>query len=85
MTALQLKYEYELRDNGFFFDRSNMKFFGDTMINYGVRAKTEVIETPTGNFHECFVLYRKQPVEHGLQNEAYFSKETFDVVFKKRD
>lgn len=82
MTASQLKYEYQSRNNGHFFDRSSIKFFGDTMRNYGVRAKTELVETPTGNFHECFVLYRKHPVKCGLQREAYFSKETFKQVIK---
>jgi len=38
MTAADLKYNYNLKNNGNFFDRESMKFFGDTMGNYYVPA-----------------------------------------------
>ena len=45
-----------------FFTRGTMKFFGDTMRNYGVRHLTNgVIE-----------LYRKRPVKHDVDGSAYF-------------
>ena len=39
MTPSQLKYEVEVAGHErHFFDRKTMKFFGDTMSNYGVRS-----------------------------------------------
>ena len=38
MTVLELKRNVEIRGHeSFFFTHSTMKFFGDTMANYGVR------------------------------------------------
>ena len=54
------------------FDRKTMKFFGDTMANYTVR------ELP-----DCYALYRKNPVKHGLWSTAYFDKVTFARIYKK--
>lgn len=51
-----------------FFDRSTMRFFGDTMKNYGVRSS------------ECgwyWELWRKRPVKGGLKKSTYFSKLDF--------
>lgn len=48
-----------------FFAHKTMRFFGDTMANYGVRS--------FGNYWE---LYRRKPVKHGLKESAYFNKET---------
>lgn len=76
MTPSQLKFEYENRHpEGFFFSRSTMKFFGDTMRNYGVRT------TPA--LHKgvlCWELYRKKPVKHGLQTSHFFSQTDFSQV-----
>lgn len=53
-----------------FFTRKTMKFFGDTMRNYGL------IE------HETYYeLFRRMPVKHGLFSSAYFDKLTFKRVF----
>ena len=39
MTASELKYQVEVSGNEpHYFTRSTMKFFGDTMRNYGVRS-----------------------------------------------
>ena len=39
MTPSELKYNVELNDpQSFFFTRQTMRFFGDTMSNYGVRS-----------------------------------------------
>jgi hypothetical protein len=44
MTPAELKFHVEQRsDETYFFTRATMKFFGDTMKNYGVR--TAVIRT----------------------------------------
>ena len=67
MTPSELKYNVETRGTEtFFFTRKTMKFFGDTMRNYGVR-----------DAGHCWELYRKHPVAHGLNSSAYFNKETF--------
>ena len=73
MTPSQLKYNHEsLNPNSFYFSRDSMRFFGDTMRNYGV--KTHAC---------CYELYRKQPVKHGLKNSAFFDKESFIKVNKE--
>ena len=71
MTKSELKYNVELTGSKFF-NRDSMKFFGDTMSNYGVREHEEYYE-----------LRRIRPVKHGLQKSAYFDKETFKRVFPK--
>lgn len=60
----------------FFFTRDTMKFFGDTMRNYGVRAATI-------DGRAVWELYRKRPVKHGMTDSAYFSQDEFRRVFKK--
>lgn len=72
MTPSQLKYNYENKKNGYFFTRDTMKFFGDTMKNYGVRTHDD-----------CYELYRKSPVKHGIIDSAYFDKITFDRMYNK--
>ena len=68
----------------FFFTRSTLKFFGDTMRNYGVRSVTIQAYSPMsedGATLEVWELYRKAPVKHGLKDSAYFCKTTFGRVF----
>ena len=69
------------------FDRKTMKFFGDTMTNYGIRETT--IKTnwnATGGYDEkgreiaVFELYRRRPVKHGLCKSVYFNKIDFSTV-----
>ena len=52
MTPSDIK--YHCREDSFFFTRKTMKFFGDTMANFG--AYTEDGQR---------ILYRKKPVKHG--------------------
>lgn len=66
-----------------FFDRETMRFFGDTMRNYGVRDGGLVVRDCDGLAVECWVLYRKRPVKLGFQGNAYFSKSTFERVFPR--
>lgn len=69
----------ELRQNvintgSHFFDHKTMKFFGDTMRNYGLRsAKIDNVEV--------WELYRIHPVKHGLQKSAYFRKDNYKQVY----
>ena len=66
-----------------FFDRDWMKFFGDTMKNFGVASAT--VETWTQGTVECWELYRIHPVKHGNHKSAYFRKDNFAAVHKKED
>jgi len=75
MTPSELKANVERSPDRFFFTRTTMKFFGDTMRNYGVRKATL-----QGKF--VWELWRKSPVKHGLGDPAFFCQETFRQVFK---
>lgn len=72
MTPAELKYNVE-QTGSCFFTRSSMKFFGDTMANYGCRSSTH-------NGQEVWELWRKRPVKCGLTNSAYFSKTDFSRI-----
>jgi hypothetical protein len=81
-TASDLKWAVEQSGNEpHFFTRSTMKFFGDTMRNYGVRGPLN-IETYSGAV-SAFELYRRRPVKCGLDSSAYFDAATFNRVFAK--
>lgn len=84
MTPSQLKAAVqETRTDSHYFDRDSMKFFGDTMGNYGVRSAT--INVRDGSFIECWELYRKRPVKNGLQKSTYFDKTTYKQLFANKD
>jgi len=68
MIPSDLKYEVE-KTGSVFFTRESMRFFGDTMRNYGVRQADNTWE-----------LYRKKPVKHGLQKSAFFDMKTFERI-----
>lgn len=78
MNASELKY----KTTSNFFSRDSMKFFGDTMRNYGVRSAT--VETYDGLTIDVWELYRRRSVKHGLKDSAYFDKKTFERVHPKR-
>lgn len=81
-TASDLKRAIEANGHeSFFFDRGSMKFFGDTMKNYGVTSKPVMVETVSHGTVECWELYRIRPVKHGLQSSAYFDCKDFKRVF----
>lgn len=81
-TPYDLKYAVEASGNErHFFTRATMKFFGDTMRNYGVK-QPETIETYSGPVL-AFELYRRKPVKHELDSSAYFCASTFRRVFPK--
>lgn len=81
-TASDLKYAVEQSGNEpFFFTRETMKFFGDTMRNYGVRKARE-IDTISGPVL-AYELTRKRPVKHGLQASTFFDAVSFSRVFPK--
>lgn len=71
MTPSELKYNVD-QTGSYFFTRSTMRFFGDTMKNYGVR-----------DAGMCWELYRRRPVKHQLQASAYFDKKTFERICRE--
>jgi len=53
-----------------------MRFFGDTMENYGVRSGIV-------NGIDCWELYRKKPVNYDLQSSHYFTKGDFTHIARR--
>jgi hypothetical protein len=85
MTVLELRHLYE-RNNpgGHFFDRETMRFFGDTMSNFGVRDGGEVNTLTEKGIEkaEVWELYRRRPVKGGLHGVfAYFRKDNGREIF----
>ena len=69
-TPSDLKYAVECAGYApYFFTRDTMKYFGDTMKNYGIV-----------NHEHYITLYRKKPVKHGLSNPTYFCNKTFKRI-----
>ena len=91
MTPSELKHNVEISGNEpHFFTKDTMKFFGDTMSNYGVRSATIKTYDDTvvnGKYEiveiEVWELYRKRPVKHGLSDSTYFCKKTFKRIFER--
>jgi hypothetical protein len=85
MTASALKYLYERNNpDGHFFDRDTMRFFGDTMRNFGVLDGGKVKTFTENGIEEVEVweLYRKRPVKCGLHGFChYFRKDNGQEVF----
>ena|GEM_PF-6355984 len=79
-TAAQLKRLHEYHNpKSYFFSRKSMRFFGDTMSNFGVRN----FKLPSG---DVFLLYRKYAtypnryVEMKAGTGYLFDKKTFDKI-----
>jgi hypothetical protein len=82
MTVSELKYEVS-KNHPYYFSRKSMKFFGDSMGNYGVRSAVIVSHSSEEKI-EVWELYRKRPVRGGNMGSAYFRKTTFEQVFMRR-
>lgn len=83
MTSSELRAHIEAHgESPYFFSRDTMKFFGDTMRNYGVRET--VIDTYSEDNVPVYELYRRRPVKHGLQRSAYFRKDNFKPAYEDR-
>lgn len=79
MNPSELKYNVEAQGHDrYFFTRNTMRFFGDTMRNYGTRSASITVQ---GTKVEVWELWRKRPVKNGLKCSAYFRKDTFAQVF----
>jgi len=73
MTPSELKRKYhESNNDGCYFLPETMKYFGDTMRNYGVRQVG--LDNPY-----YWELWRKQPVKGGRQGSAYFDS-NFNLI-----
>ncbi len=82
MTKSDLKHHVS-QTGSFFFERSSMKFFGDTMANYGVRSA--VVSSYSQENVDCWELYRHRPVKCDLHNSAYFARDNYRRVLPKGD
>jgi hypothetical protein len=87
MTVSELKDLYE-RNNpeGHFFDRKTMRFFGDTMRNFGVADAGEIMSWDDKGEGivpvPAWELYWKRPVNGGLHGHcAYFRKKDGKEVY----
>jgi hypothetical protein len=90
MTPSDLKYHVQQANaDSYYFDRSSMRFFGDTMANYGCRS-AEVTTNYDANGEyvgeggvavEVWELYRKRAVKHGLKDSVYFAKDDYRRVY----
>lgn len=88
ISAGELKYRVEnAGHDSHFFDRSTMRFFGDTMRNYGVRDAGKLVcgYGESARLVDCWELYRRRPVKHGNTSSAYFCKATNARVFPARE
>ena len=78
MTASELKENVHANGNPYFFTHKTMKFFGDTMRNYGVRS-AKIDQQDEKNI-DAWELYRRKPVKMGLWSSAYFRKDNFHKI-----
>jgi hypothetical protein len=87
MTPARLKYEVENRGtSSHFFTRSTMRYFGDTMANYGVKTAPVKVCRYDGTTADCWELFRRKAVQpSGLSSSAFFEINTFERVFPKGD
>ena len=84
MNAIKTAYDLKRKvteTGSFFFTRESMKFFGDTMENYGLRGPAP-LETRTGMVNS-YELVRRKPVKSKLQDSAFFCAETFKRALPK--
>jgi|TARA_B110001454_G_C12342398_1_gene276607 hypothetical protein len=70
-TPSDLKHLMEQDPDSKYFSRENMKFFGDTMANFGLRQPKD-IEDINGDTRFAYELYRKRPVKAGLNSSSWF-------------
>lgn len=84
MTPSELRYQIlNHHPDSHFFDRSSMRFFGDTMKNYGVCRTT--IKTLWENELEVWELFRRRPVKFNNFSSAYFRTDNFKRVWKFKE
>ena len=87
ITVTQLRWGVEDAEHApHFFSKTAMRFFGDTLRNYGV-CSTRIVTNFDADHNyaegagvemDVWELYRKKPVKFGLQKSRYFDKVTFE-------
>ena len=81
MTPSELKAAVEATGReSHFFTRRSMRFFGDTMRNYGVRAS--VVRDAINVERKVWELYRRRRTPKGATDSSYFDRSTFVRVFE---
>lgn len=92
MTPSDLKYAHEgAFPQSHFFDRDTMRFFGDTMGNYGVRRVSIRSRydgdtwTREGVLVDCWELYRRRATKKGATGSTFFDVRTFDIVHEMKE
>jgi hypothetical protein len=83
MTVSELKYQVQATGSHWF-DRKTMKFFGDTMRNFGCSSKPFAMTDNMGRDRMVYQLWRKGKVKEGNLNSAWFDAETFKQVWPAR-
>lgn len=79
MTPAELKRKVIAADpETFFFTRNNMKFAGDTMKNFGVRAAVVDLNDGVTKDVKVWELYRKQTTPKGMSGSFFFDAVTFE-------
>ncbi len=66
-----------LPEDNYYFAKESMRFFGDTMANYGIKK-----HTVSGELY--IELRRKKPVIHGMKDSAWWKMDNGKVVMKVR-
>ena len=87
MTPSELKYNVEYSNHEpYYFTRRTVKFFGDTMANFGCYSD-KIVDNRTEKPVDVWVLYRKHRTSKGAPCGpcSYWDKQTFKRVFKRED
>ena len=80
MNASELKFQHKnYHPKNYYFTPATMKFWGDTMRNYGVRD-AGFVQSHFNEHVACWELYRKRPVKNDLQTSTYFAKDDFRII-----
>jgi hypothetical protein len=81
MTPSELKARIQSNnEESHFFDHKTMRFFGDSMRNFGVRGPL-TMKTHSGELVQVYELYRRRAVKNGNRSSFYFNAETFARTF----
>ena len=80
MTPATLKNKVN-STGSYFFTADSMRFFGDTMSNYGVRE--DIVSSCCQKNIPVWELYRINPVKHGMQKSAYFAIDDYRRILKE--
>lgn len=84
MTPSELKYNVEASGKSpYYFTRKTMRFWGDTMRNYGVRGPYQLVNN-SGEIVLVMELYRKNPVKNGIIDSAFFNALTWSKEYIKQ-